>query len=170
MNTVVAQRVRSTRPAAAQEKPAGGNAVNPSLEARAAPSMARTVPPAGISRTPTGRSRRASLRESVLINVAHGEGRSIRHCAKWRRAVVAAPQVEPCAHGTPDGAKSATDTQAQGVGLRPELDFRDRARQDVAPGAAMDGFAAFPEIQFRAGLHAVFLGSCSALRPAWLYQ
>ena len=127
--------------------------------------MAPTVPPMAMT---------AALallgRMGALMRRAHGEGRSIRHCAKWRRAVVAAPQVEPCAHGTPDRAKSATSTHAQGVGLRPELDFRDRARQDVAPGAAMDGFTAFPESQFPAGLHAVFLGSCSALRPAWLYQ
>jgi len=158
MNTVVAQRVRSTRPAAAQEKPAGGNAVNPSLEARAAPSMARTVPPAGISRTPTGRSRRASLRESVLFNLPHEVGHSFT------------PRVEPGAPGARGRAQSGTGTHAQGVGSIGKEPFRDRARQDVAPGAAMDGFTAFPEGLFSDRTRAVYLCSRPALRIARLCQ
>jgi hypothetical protein len=112
--------------------------------------MARTVPPAGFSRTPAGCERRETSRAGALM----------------RRALGHTPRVEPRARGTRIRVKSATETYAQGVGLRPELDFRDRARQDVAPGAAMDGFTAFPEIQFRAGLHAVILRSCSVLRMA----
>jgi hypothetical protein len=124
----------------------GGNAVNPSLEARAAPSMARTVPPMAMTTAPALPRRMGALMR--------------------RGAVVGTPRVEPGAPGTPGRAKSATSMHAQCVGLRPELDFRDRARQDVAPGAAMDGFTAFPEIQFRAGLHAAFMRSCSILRMA----
>jgi hypothetical protein len=128
--------------------------------------MARTVPPARLARRTPAATLIGALRESAPVSVAHGVGRSIGHCAQRRFAVVVAPRVEPGAHGTRGRAKSATSTHAHGARLCPGINFRDRARQDVAPGAAMDGFTAFPEIDSRAKPRAVFMRSCSILRMA----
>jgi hypothetical protein len=115
----------------------GGIAMNPSMGAPARTSLCATVPPMALFIVAASRADRpACFTGTPGVRAAHTD-----HAAGRDRGVEHAPTV----HGAPRGGLAPTLACAA---LFKKEGFRDRARQDVAPGAPMDGFMAFPEALF----------------------
>jgi hypothetical protein len=130
--SAVAERVnRHAALAGAPKRAAGGIAMNPSMGAPARTSLCATVPPTALLNTPAAPlSRCARSATAIIAHAARAAGRD--------RGVEHAQIVR----GAPPVVRAQTSACAA---LLKTKGFRDRARQDVAPGAPMDGFTAFPE-------------------------